>query len=82
MHDAIKLNQALVTRARAAAEAIADDIQQHIEEHTTDTTERATLRLLGVSGVNEIDVPLVNIVVEHAHESAARRHHAPRSSTR
>ena len=37
----------LNTRSRAAANAIADDIQQHIEEHTTDTTERATLRLLG-----------------------------------
>jgi len=55
-----------VTRARTAADAVAADIQQHIEEHTTDTTERATLRLLGVAGVNRIAVPLVNIVVEHA----------------
>ena len=68
MHDAIKLNETLVTRARAAADAIADDIQRHIDEHTTDSTERATLRLLGVAGVNEIDVPLVNVVVEHARE--------------
>ena len=62
------MNADLVERARAAADAIADDIQQHIEEHTTDSTERATLRLLGISGVNEIDVPLVNVVVEHARE--------------
>ncbi|MEI6452348.1 MAG: lysine 5,6-aminomutase subunit alpha, partial [Actinomycetes bacterium] len=68
MNDALRLNGALVDRARAAADAIADDIQQHIEEHTTDTTERATLRLLGIAGVNEIEVPLVNIVVEHARE--------------
>ena len=66
VNDALRLDADLVERARAAADAIADDIQQHIEEHTTDTTERATLRLLGISGVNEIDVPLVNVVVEHA----------------
>ena len=68
MHDAIKLNDTLVTRARAAADAIADDIQRHIDEHTTDSTERATLRLLGVAGVNEIDVPLVNVAIEQARE--------------
>ncbi len=62
-------------------EAIADDIQQHIDAHTTDTTERATLRLLGIDGVNEIDVPLVNVVVEHARDAAARRHRCGRSST-
>ena len=66
MSDALQLNGDLVDRARAAADAIADDIQRHIDEHTTDTTERASLRLLGIMGVNEIDVPLVNVVVEHA----------------
>ena len=65
MEQALRLDQTLVTRARAAAEAIADDIQKHIDAHTTDSTERASLRLLGVTGVNEIDVPLVNVVVEH-----------------
>jgi beta-lysine 5,6-aminomutase alpha subunit len=68
VNDALRLNGDLVDRAHAAANAIADDIQQHIEEHTTDTTERATLRLLGIAGVNEIDVPLVNVVTEHARE--------------
>ncbi len=68
MNNALQLNGDLVDRAHAAASAIADDIQRHIEEHTTDTTERATLRLLGIAGVNEIDVPLVNVVVEHARD--------------
>ena len=68
MHDAIKLNETLVRRARTAADAIADDIQRHIDEHTTDSTERATLRLLGIAGVNDIDVPLVNVVIEHARD--------------
>jgi beta-lysine 5,6-aminomutase alpha subunit len=68
VNDALRLNRELVDRAHAAANAIADDIQQHIEEHTTDTTERATLRLLGIAGVNEIDVPLVNVVAEQARD--------------
>ena len=68
MNDALCLNANLTVRARAAASAIADDIQRHIAKHTTDATERATLRLLGVAGVNAVDVPLVNIVVEHARE--------------
>jgi beta-lysine 5,6-aminomutase alpha subunit len=66
VRDAISIDQSLVDRARAAAGEIADDIQQHIDAHTTDSTERATLRMLGIAGVNEIDVPLVNVVVEHA----------------
>jgi len=66
--DALRLNEELVARAREAASAIVDDIQRHIDEHTTDSTERATLRLLGVTGVNDIDVPLVNVVVEQARD--------------
>lgn len=65
MELSIRLDQTLVDRARAAAETIADDVWQHIEAHTTDSVERTALRLLGVVGVNEIDVPLVNVVVEH-----------------
>ncbi|HET6495794.1 MAG TPA: lysine 5,6-aminomutase subunit alpha [Thermoleophilia bacterium] len=68
MSDALRLNADLAVRARAAASAIADDIQMHIANHTTDATERGTLRLLGIVGVNAIDVPLVNIVVEQARE--------------
>jgi beta-lysine 5,6-aminomutase alpha subunit len=62
----ISLNEAMLGRAREAASAIADDVWQHIAAHTTDSVERASLRLLGIEGVNDVDVPLVNIVVEHA----------------
>jgi beta-lysine 5,6-aminomutase alpha subunit len=64
----IRLDESSVTRARECAQAIADEVWQHIETHTTDSVERASLRLLGVVGVNEIDVPLVNVVVEHGRE--------------
>ena len=81
MTDAISIDQSLVDRARAAAGEIADDIQQHIDAHTTDSTERATLRLLGIVGVNEIDVPLVNVVVEHAPRRCCPAASCGRSST-
>lgn len=68
MHEGLRLDRALTDRARAAASAIADDVQRHIEAHTTDAAERATLRLLGVSGASAADVPFVNTVVEQARE--------------
>jgi beta-lysine 5,6-aminomutase alpha subunit len=64
----IRLDRSLVDRARTAAEAIADGVWTHIDGHTTDSVERAALRLLGVVGVNEIDVPFVNVVVEHGRD--------------
>jgi beta-lysine 5,6-aminomutase alpha subunit len=64
----IKLDESAADRARACAQAIADDVWKHIDTHTTDSVERAGLRLLGIEGVNEIEVPLVNIVVERGRE--------------
>jgi len=68
MTASIRVDVEKVDRARECARAIADDIHKHIDAHTTDSTERATLRLLGVVGANEIEVPLVNVVVEHGRE--------------
>lgn len=68
MEQGIRLDKSLVARGREAARAIADDVWEHIDAHTTDSVERATLRLMGVVGVNEIDVPLVNVVVEHGRD--------------
>ena len=44
---------------------MADDTQRFIDQHTTVTVERAVCRLLGIDGVNEMDVPLPNVVVDH-----------------
>ncbi len=62
----LDLNPDLIAQARAAAEAIADEVQGHIDRHTTDAAERASLRLLGVSGVDAAGVPLVNRIVEQS----------------
>lgn len=68
MASKIGLNQTLVEKARASASHIADDVQLFIDDHTTVTVERTVLRLLGIDGVNEVDVPMPNIVVEHLQE--------------
>ncbi len=65
MQSKLNLNQDLVRRARASAAKIAEDTQGFIDLHTTVTVERAVCRLLCIDGVNEFDVPLPNVVVDH-----------------
>ena len=62
------LNQELIAKARASAHNVAADVQAFIDEHTTVTVERAVCRLLGIDGVNEVEVPLPNVVVDHLKE--------------
>jgi len=58
-----------VERAREIAKSIALDTQKFIEKHSTISIERTICRLLGIDGVDEFDVPLPNIVVDHVKES-------------
>ena len=68
MESKLNLNMELVAKARASASKVADDVQTFIDAHTTVTVERAVCRLLGVDGVNELDAPLPNILVDHLQE--------------
>lgn len=68
MAGKLNLNQELVTKARKSAKKVADDVQGFIELHTTVSVERAILRLLGIDGVNEFEVPLPNVVIDHLAE--------------
>ncbi len=61
----LRINQTKVDKAREYARHIADDTQQFIDKHTTVTVERAICRLLGIDGVNDMEVPYPNVVVEH-----------------
>lgn len=64
----LKLNQALINQARASAAKTARETQSFINLNSTTSVERTVCRLLGIDGVNEIDVPMPNIVVEHLKE--------------
>ena len=65
MESKLGLNLELVEKARAAAKRVAEDTQNFIDQHTTVTVERAVCRLLGIDGVNEMDVPMPNVLVDH-----------------
>ena len=68
MESKLNLNQELVAKARASASKIADDVQEFIDIHTTVAVERTVCRLLGIDGVNDMEVPLPNVVVDHLQE--------------
>ena len=61
----LNLDQKLIDSSRNAAQAIAEDIQNFIDEHTTTATERTVARLLGIDGVDEIDKPLSNVLIDN-----------------
>jgi beta-lysine 5,6-aminomutase alpha subunit len=62
----LTLDQSLVNEARSLADHIVAPVIDYIGAHTTVAIERATLRLLGVDGVDEAGVPLPNRVVDSA----------------
>ena len=62
----LKLDQSLVDEARALALHISEPVIDFIHEHTTVAIERSTLRLIGIDGINEEEVPLPNCVVDDA----------------
>ena len=68
MESKLNLNMDLVAQARASAAKIADDVQEFIDVHTTVAVERTVCRLLGIDGVNDMDVPRPNVVVDHLQE--------------
>ena len=71
MESKLNLNQELVDQARHSAGKVAADVQGFIDLHTTVTVERSICRLLGIDGVNDVEAPLPNVVVDHLMEKDA-----------
>ncbi|EOD01671.1 lysine 5,6-aminomutase subunit alpha [Caldisalinibacter kiritimatiensis] len=65
MKSKLNLNPEIIDSARNAARRVAEDVQEFIDRHTTVTIERTVARLLGIDGVDEIDKPLPNVVVDN-----------------
>ncbi|PKK99634.1 MAG: D-lysine 5,6-aminomutase subunit alpha [Tenericutes bacterium HGW-Tenericutes-2] len=61
----LNLNKETIESCRKLSKKIASDMQKMIDQHTTITVERSILRLLGIDGVNEYQVPLVNVLCDH-----------------
>lgn len=72
----LHLDQAQIDRARDSARRIARQVFDDMAPFTTTTVERATLRLMGVDGVDENQVPLPNRVVSHLQEHHLLQHGA------
>uniref|UniRef100_UPI003FEEA4CB lysine 5,6-aminomutase subunit alpha n=1 Tax=Candidatus Fimenecus sp. TaxID=3022888 RepID=UPI003FEEA4CB len=71
MKSKLTLDPKVVASARQHAANIAHDMQEFIERHTTVSTERTIVRLLGVDGVDDVDTPLPNVVVDQLKEAGA-----------
>lgn len=68
MESKLNLNPELINSARSAAANIAEATQQFIDKNTTVTVERTVARLMGVDGVDEIDKPLPNVLIDSIKE--------------
>lgn len=64
MKSKLNLDPKVIDSARTAAANIARSMQSFIEKHTTVTTERTILRLLGIDGVDDVERPLPNVIVD------------------
>src|SRR5215471_14885876 len=62
----LKLDQSLVDEARALAHHISEPVIDFIRLHTTVAIERSTLRLIGIDGIDDEEVPLPNCIVDNA----------------
>jgi beta-lysine 5,6-aminomutase alpha subunit len=72
----LALDQSQIDLARTSAGKIARSVFDEMNRFTTTSVERATLRLLGVDGVDENQVPLPNRVVSHLQERELLRYGA------
>ena len=72
----LQLDTAQIDRARGSARRIARQVYDEMSAFTTTTVERATLRLMGIDGIDENEVPLPNRVVEHLQAQGLLAHGA------
>ena len=64
MKSKLNIDPKMVDSARQHAANVARDMQEFIDVHTTVSTERTVLRLLGVDGIDDVETPLPNVIVE------------------
>ena len=69
IQNRLALDQGVISSARAHAERIAASVQEFIEPYSTVAVERAVCRLLGIEGVSDDGIPLVNLVIDELKEN-------------
>jgi beta-lysine 5,6-aminomutase alpha subunit len=68
MKSKLDLDPGLVAACREAAAQVGRRTIEEIAGRTTVSIERTVARLLGVDGVDALDAPLPNVLVDHVHE--------------
>lgn len=64
----LQLDAAQISLCRKSAATVADDVIQFAAARSTVAIERSILRLLDVSGIDDVEVPLANRLVERLQE--------------
>ncbi|MFW5888911.1 MAG: lysine 5,6-aminomutase subunit alpha [Bacillota bacterium] len=65
----LNLDKNLIATCRNYAKVIAKDVQSYINKHSTVSVERTVLRLLGITGIDKYEVPIVNRLVDDVKEN-------------
>ena len=74
MKSKLDLDAGLISECRGAATEIAADVAETIAPKTTVAVERTVVRLLGVHGANELEIPLPNVLVDHVRDRGELGH--------
>lgn len=64
----LRLKEEWIHKARRSAEIIAGQVEDFIKNRSTVTIERTVLRLIGIDGVNEEEIPYANVLVDQLNE--------------
>jgi beta-lysine 5,6-aminomutase alpha subunit len=70
MKSKLGLDEGVIASCRQGAATIAREVTERTRGKTTTSVERAVARFLGIDGVDQSDVPLPNVVVDHVSERA------------
>lgn len=64
----LSLDPGKISHARELAGIVAQPVLEVISRHTTDSVERATLRLMGLEGADADGVPYANVLISRLHK--------------
>ncbi|ABS60070.1 lysine 5,6-aminomutase subunit alpha [Fervidobacterium nodosum] len=71
MESKLGLDPKKIEKARQLARDIALDVVNFVRKYSTVSVERTICRFFGIDGVNNEDIPLPNVVVDHLKEKGA-----------
>ena len=69
MDSKLDLDIGIVESCRQAAAEIAERIAAETAGKTTVSVERTVARFLGVDGINELEIPLPNVLIDHVRDN-------------